>query len=129
MREHIMKSAGAIIRSYIMYRPWAIFSFFAGLFGLLGLFFFVRYGILQIIGDGAGHLQSILVGSVSLIVAFLAVIIGITADLIRTNRMLIEDTLEHTKKMRFGKMNTYVPLTDEQTLASSPPSVARVGGN
>ena len=36
MREHIMKSAGAIIRSYIMYRPWAIFSFFAGLFGLLG---------------------------------------------------------------------------------------------
>jgi hypothetical protein len=35
--------------------------------------------------------------------AFLSVIIGITSDLIRTNRMLIEDTLEHTKKMRFGK--------------------------
>ena len=27
---------------------------------------------------------------------------GIIADLIRTNRVLIEDALEHTKKMRFG---------------------------
>ena len=130
MREHIMKSAGAIIRSYIMYRPWAIFSFFAGVFGLLGLFFFARYGILQLTGDRGEHIQSILVGAVSLIVAFLAIIIGITADLIRTNRMLIEDTLEHTKKMRFGKMNTYVPLTDEQNLASNSPSAAaRAVGN
>jgi len=24
------------------------------------------------------------------------------SDLIRTNRLLIEDTLEHTKRMRFG---------------------------
>jgi hypothetical protein len=38
-----------------------------------------------------------------LIIAFLSVIIGIISDLIRTNRILIEDTLEHTKKMRFGK--------------------------
>jgi glycosyltransferase involved in cell wall biosynthesis len=118
MREHIMKSAGAIIRSYIMYKPWAIFSFFAALFGLLGAFFFVRYGILQLIGDHGEHLQSILVGAVSLIVGFLSVIIGITADLIRTNRMLIEDTLEHTKKMRFATVDSYLPLGDEQVLQS-----------
>ena len=35
MREHMMKSAGAIIRSYIMYKPYAIFSFFAAIFGTL----------------------------------------------------------------------------------------------
>ncbi|WP_222618303.1 glycosyltransferase family 2 protein [Nakamurella sp. PAMC28650] len=112
MREHMMKSAGAIIRSYIMYKPYAIFSFFAAIFGLVGAFFFARYGILLLAGDRGGHLQSILVGAVSLIVAFLSVIIGITADLIRTNRMLIEDTLEHTKKMRFGRINEYVPLDE-----------------
>ena len=48
------------------------------------------------------HLQSLLLGAILLIMAFLSVIIGIISDLIRTNRMLIEDTLEHTKKMRFG---------------------------
>ena len=115
MREHMMKSAGAIIRSYIMYKPYAIFSFFAAIFGALGLFFFGRYAVLQLIGDAGSHVQSILVGAVSLIVGFLSIMIGITADLIRTNRMLIEDTLEHTKKMRFGRVDNYIPLTDGQT--------------
>ena len=41
--------------------------------------------------------------------AFLSVIIGIISDLIRTNRMLIEDTLEHTKKMRFGQGDLPAP--------------------
>jgi len=50
-----------------------------------------------------GHLQSLILGTVLLIVAFLCVILGVVADLIRTNRTLIEHTLEHTKKMRFGR--------------------------
>ena len=119
MREHMMKSAGAIIRSYIMYKPYAIFSFFAAVFGLLGLFFFARFGILRLSGDNGEHLQSIVVGAVSLIVGFLSIIIGITADLIRTNRMLIEDTLEHTKKMRFGSPDSYMSLTEEQVVGQA----------
>ena len=125
MREHMLKSAGAIIRSYIMYKPYAIFSFFAAIFGALGLFFFVRYAVLQIIGDHGSHVQSILVGAVALIVGTLSIMIGITADLIRTNRMLIEDTLEHTKKMRFGRGNEYTSLTDAQVIATSGSVVNR----
>jgi glycosyltransferase involved in cell wall biosynthesis len=103
-RQHVLNSAGAIIRAYIMYKPYVIFAFLACVFAALGLVPFVRFGILQIVSDHpGGHLQSLLVGAVLLIVAFLSVIIGIISDLIRTNRILIEDTLEHTKKMRFGK--------------------------
>ena len=36
-----------------------------------------------------------------LIISFLSVMLGIVSDLIRTNRLLIEDNLEHTKRMRF----------------------------
>ena len=82
--QHVFKSAAAIIRAYIMYKPYIIFSALAVLLGVLGLTPFVRFAIL-------------------LIMSFLSIIIGIISDLIRTNRMLIEDTLEHTKKMRFGK--------------------------
>jgi hypothetical protein len=90
-----------------------IFTFFAALFGVLGLIPFVRFGILQIVSDHPGsHLQSLLLGAVLLIMAFLSVIIGIISDLIRTNRMLIEDSLEHTKKMRFGK-GDYLPETSD----------------
>jgi glycosyltransferase involved in cell wall biosynthesis len=103
-RQHVMKSAAAIIRAYIMYKPYVIFTFFALLFGVIGLIPFVRWGILQATDHSpSGHLQSLLIGSVLLMAAFLSVIIGIISDLIRTNRMLIEDTLEHTKKMRFGQ--------------------------
>jgi glycosyltransferase involved in cell wall biosynthesis len=104
MRQHVMMSAGAIIRAYIMYKPYVIFTFFAAVFGVVGLIPYARWAVLQIVDDNpGGHLQSLIIGAVFLIIAFLSVIIGIISDLIRTNRMLIEDTLEHTKKMRFGK--------------------------
>ena len=41
-------------------------------------------------------------GTVLLVMNFLSVIVGIVSDLLRTNRGLIEDSLEHTKKLRVG---------------------------
>lgn len=102
MRQHVFKSASAITRAYIMYKPYVIFLWLAVVLGLLGLAPFARYAYLSATGDGGGHLQSLLAGAVLLIMSFLAVIIGIISDLIRTNRILIETNLEHTKRMRFG---------------------------
>jgi glycosyltransferase involved in cell wall biosynthesis len=119
MHEHVLKSAGAIVRSYIMYKPYALFTFLATFFGVLGLVPFVRWGILQVTDTKpGGHLQSLLIGAVLLMACFLSIIIGVISDLIRTNRMLIEDSLEHTKKMRFGK-------ADE---ISEPPMVRSLAG-
>lgn len=100
-KEHVFKSGMAIVRAYIMYKPYAIFGMFAAVFGILGLAPFVRYAVLLQTDAGGNHLQSLLLGVALLMIAFLSVMLGITSDLIRTNRMLIEDTLEHTKKMRF----------------------------
>ncbi len=111
--QHVLKSAGAIIRAYIMYKPYVIFSFLALLFGVLGLVPFVRYAVLQVQDSPGSHLQSLLVGAVLLVMSFLSVIVGIVGDLLRTNRALIEDTLEHTKKMRFNTAGaTPTPLTE-----------------
>jgi glycosyltransferase involved in cell wall biosynthesis len=104
--QHVLKSAGAIVRAYIMYKPYVIFSALAVLFGVLGLIPFVRYGVIVATQTEHGsHLQSLLVGTVLLVCSFLSVIVGIVSDLLRTNRALIEDTLEHTKKMRFGMIS------------------------
>jgi len=102
MGEHVLKSAGAIVRAFIMYKPYVIFTWLALFFGVLGILPFLRYAVLVAQGAGGGHLQSLLVGSVLLILCFLSVILGIISDLIRTNRVLLEDVLEHTKKMRFA---------------------------
>jgi len=104
--QHVFKSAGAIMRAYIMYKPYVIFSAFAALFAVLGLVPFVRYGIIVATESSHGsHLQSLIVGAVLLLASFLSVLGGITGDLLRTNRALIEDSLEHTKKMRFGMLS------------------------
>jgi glycosyltransferase involved in cell wall biosynthesis len=103
--QHVLKSAGAIVRAYIMYKPYVIFSFFAALLGVLGLIPFVRYAVLKAIGEEGNHLQSLLVGTILLVMSFMSIIVGIIGDLLRTNRALIEDTLEHTKKMRFGQLD------------------------
>ena len=71
---------------------------------------FVRYAVLVAIGEGGGHLQSLIVGAVLLILSFLSVMLGIISDLIRTNRILIEANLEHTKRARFESAQS---TTDE----------------
>jgi hypothetical protein len=117
MRTHVLMSAGAIVRGYIMYKPYVIFSWFAAVFAVLGLVPFLRWGILQIVDQNpGGHLQSLLIGAVLLIMSFLSVIIGIISDLIRTNRMLIEDSLEHTKRMRFGISDLIAPTVEPAEL-------------
>jgi hypothetical protein len=92
-----------------MYKPYAIFGSLAAFFMALGLFPFVRYGYLKLTDSSGSHIQSLLLGVAGILVAFLCVMLGIVSDLIRTNRMLIEDNLEHTKKMRFGSQARSAP--------------------
>lgn len=110
MPEHIAKSGAAIVRSFIMYKPYVIFAWLTTFFGVLGLIPFVRYAVLWIADSESGHLQSLLLGSLLLIVSVLCLMLGVISDLIRTNRVLIEDNLEHTKRLRFGS-------SPEETLA------------
>lgn len=99
--EHMFQSGSAIIRSYIMYRPHFIFVG-SGLFLLvIGLFPFVRYGLLFLANDRGSHLQSLITGAVILFLAGLSFALAIISDIIRTNRILQEDTLERVKRMQY----------------------------
>jgi glycosyltransferase involved in cell wall biosynthesis len=100
--EHVMKSAITIIRAYIMYRPYIIFGMLGSLAFLLALIPFARFAIYGLEnGTTRGHIQSLLVGSLLMIGAFLCLVLNIIADLIRINRSLIEDNLEQNKRHRF----------------------------
>jgi glycosyltransferase involved in cell wall biosynthesis len=103
-RQHVYKSALTIVRAYIMYRPYIIFGCLGGFLLVLGLIPFARF-IFYALKDNttSGHVQSLLVGSIFLIGAFLSLALDIIADLIRINRILIEDNLEQTKRSRFSK--------------------------
>jgi len=101
--EHVLKSAITITRAFIMYKPYIIFGGASLVLFLVGIIPFARFFILSF-EDGTyrGHIQSLLIGTLLLIAALLCLALNVIADLIRINRILIEDTLEMSKRQRYG---------------------------
>lgn len=103
-REHVVKSAVTIVRAYIMYKPYVLFGSLGAFLLLLGAVPFARFLYFAIVdGHASGHIQSLLIGSLLMTSAFLCFILNIIADLIRINRILIEDQLEQTKRIRYKR--------------------------
>jgi len=100
--EHMFKSGQAILRSYVMYRPWTLFAWITVVFGLLGITPFVRFVVLRLIGDEGNHLQSLVFGGAMIVATLLALALGVLSDLLRTNRIMNEDQLERVKELQHG---------------------------
>lgn len=100
--QHVTRTGMAITRAFLMYRPYVLFLTLALLLFTAGAVPFANYLVLYFHGHQTGHLHSLLVGAVLLLSAFLSIVLGIVADLIRINRILLEDALEQIKILRFG---------------------------
>jgi glycosyltransferase involved in cell wall biosynthesis len=102
--EHVRKSATTIIRAYIMYKPYIVFGWLGWILFILATIPFARFVLVSLEEHTSrGHIQSLLAGSILMIAAFLCLVLNIIADLIRINRILIEDNLEQTKRTRFAR--------------------------
>lgn len=112
--EHMFRSGQAILRSYIMYRPWTVFAWLTALFGILGVTPFVRFVVLRLIGDGGSHLQSLVFGGAMVVAALLALALGVLSDLLKTNRILHEEQLERIKEIQYGPALPAATVTSTQ---------------
>lgn len=101
--QHMLQSAKAIIRCYIMYKPMAFFGALGLLSLVIGLIPFIRYAILLIVDANGQHLQSLLFGTVFLGSALICVALMVVAELLRSNRILAEDQLERIKELQYGE--------------------------
>jgi glycosyltransferase involved in cell wall biosynthesis len=111
--QYIANSSATIVRSYTMYRPLRVFTLFGSLFILGGLFLACRFLYYYIIGQGGGHLQSVVLSAVLLIVGFQVILIGLLADLIGFNRKILEELLYRSRRMEFspaGKKDREEPV-------------------
>jgi len=103
MWQHVFESGSAITRAYLMYKPHIIFINLGIFLLILGAFPFARFIYLEMTRDGGHHIQSLLFGIVLLLAAFLSFVLAIVADVIRTNRILTEESIEQQKIIRFAK--------------------------
>ena len=102
MFEHMLKSGQAILRSYIMFRPWTVFAWLFTIFLLGGLTPFVRYWILLAMGSTGDHIQSLVLGSALLVGALLSVGLGVLSDLLKTNRIMQDEAVERLREIQYG---------------------------
>jgi glycosyltransferase involved in cell wall biosynthesis len=96
--DYLFHSGATIIRAFSMYRPLKVFTIFSSLFILAGLILGIRFLVFYFQGSGAGHVQSVILAAVLLIIGFQTFLIGLVADLISANRKLSEEILYLLKK-------------------------------
>jgi glycosyltransferase involved in cell wall biosynthesis len=99
--QYVMRSIGTILRISVMYEPLPIFLLPAALIGAGGVALFARFGWLYITGS-AGHIQSLIVGAALLIFAVQLVLLGVISDLLRSNRIISERTLQRVRKIELS---------------------------
>ena len=101
--SYIKKSAATIIRVYAMYEPLKIFTYIGSVVFGAGFLISLRFLYFYLNGLGQGHLQSLILSAVLMIVGFQVLLIGLVADVISGNRKLIEDLLYRIRTMELDR--------------------------
>lgn len=99
----IKKSGATILRLYAVYEPFKVFMMASVLSGTIGLGFIGRYGWFYVNGSGDGHIQSVVLGGVLVLLSMQLFALGIVADLMSVNRRLTEDLLYQIKLILLRK--------------------------
>ncbi|MFN2199566.1 MAG: glycosyltransferase family 2 protein [Caldilineaceae bacterium] len=110
--DYLSNSTVTIIRSYTLYKPLRVFTFLGALAILAGLLLGGRFLYFYLDGQGNGHVQSLILTAVLLIVGFQTLLIGLVADLVGFNRKIIEESLYRIRK-REGTVEEQVGVAKE----------------
>lgn len=101
----VERSATTTIRMYAMYQPLRVFTALGFFIALIGAIPMVRFLYYYVFGNGEGKIQSLVIGSAILTVGVLTFFIGLLADLLNHNRMLIEMALEKIRRMEAAQQS------------------------
>lgn len=103
--EYIRRQIPSILRLYMVYQPLRTLSLVSGLFILPGLLIGIRFLYFYFTGRGAGHIQSLILATIFLIVGVQVLVLGLVADLMATNRRLLEDTLYRVRRLELDRVD------------------------
>lgn len=93
-------SVVTILRFYTMYRPLRVFMTIGASLVSLGFLFGLRFLYFYLFGQrAAGHMQSLILTAVLIIVGFQVCLIGLIAELVRMNRKMLEEVLYRVRAM------------------------------
>ncbi|MBQ2265299.1 MAG: glycosyltransferase family 2 protein [Oscillospiraceae bacterium] len=98
MWRYMKRSAAVITRSFVMYKPLKFFSTIGAILLLLGGILGVRFLVYFAMGDGDGHIQSLILTAILIMMGFQTITIGLLGDTIAANRKILEDIQYRVRK-------------------------------
>lgn len=101
--DYLSNSATTIVRAYAFYRPLRVFVMAGALAIFAGLLLGLRFLYFYVIGQGDGHIQSLILTAVLLIIGFQTLLIGLVADLVGANRKITEELLYRVRRLESAR--------------------------
>lgn len=113
MFGYIKRSMLTIIRAYLMYKPMRFFTFVGMIPFFIGFAIGVRFLVFMYMGAAGGHIQSLILASTLMLLGFMCWMIGIQADLIASNRKILEE-VQYRLRKRDSEQSGQVQKTKDQ---------------
>ena len=95
----ISQTGVTITRAYTTHNALRVFVGLGLMLAFVGILPMMRFVWFYLAGDGNGHVQSLIIGGSMLMLGTVVAVMGILADLIATNRKLLEATLFKLRKL------------------------------
>jgi glycosyltransferase involved in cell wall biosynthesis len=89
--SYVRRSIGTIARIFMTYKPMEFFIVPGSILFGLGVLAGLRFLYFIAVGQGGGHIQSVVLAAVLLLIGFQLIIFGLLAELMGVNRKLLED--------------------------------------
>jgi glycosyltransferase involved in cell wall biosynthesis len=97
--HYLSNSSVTIMRAYTLYQPLRVFLTVGMISLLAGFALGVRFLYFYLTGSGGGHIQSLILAAILLIVGFQIVLFGVLADLVNFNRRIMEESLFRVRRL------------------------------
>ena len=102
MGAYVRRNGISIFRIYAQYEPLKVFWGGAVVMGLFAVAVWARFIVAWIGGQGAGHVQSLILGAVLFIGAMLLFALGVIGDLLAAQRTLSQRTFERVRRIELA---------------------------
>jgi glycosyltransferase involved in cell wall biosynthesis len=89
--SYIKRSIFTMLRIFVVYKPFRFFMSIGIFVFLLGTIFGLRFIYFFFTGNGTGHVQSLILTAILLMMGFQTMLVAFLSDLLATNRRLLED--------------------------------------
>src|SRR3954468_18568183 len=97
--SYVRRNGVSIFRIYSMYEPLKVFMTAAMLVALAALVVWTRFLVSWIQGEGAGHVQSLILGAVLFNAAVVLAALGVLGDLLSGQRIMLQRIFERVRRL------------------------------